>query len=31
MTRKTMNMYGELNPRADIHRLYLPRKKVTED
>jgi len=27
MTRKTMNMYGGLHPRADIHRLYLPRKE----
>jgi len=26
MTRKTMNMYRGLHPRADIHRLYLPRK-----
>jgi len=27
MTMKTMNMYGGLHPRADIHRLYLPRKE----
>jgi len=26
MTRKTMNTYRGLHPRADIHRLYLPRK-----
>lgn len=25
-TRKTMNMYGGLHPRADVHRLYIPRK-----
>jgi len=24
---KTMNMYGSLHPRADTHRLYLPRKE----
>jgi len=27
MTRKTMNMHGGLLPRANIHRLYLPRKE----
>ena len=26
-TRKTLNMYKGLHPRADIHRLYLPRQK----
>jgi len=27
MTRKTMNMHRGLHPRADIHRLYLPRNE----
>ena len=26
MTRKQMNMYGSLHPRADVDRLYVPRK-----
>ena len=25
-TRKILNMYGGLHPRADVHRLYLPRR-----
>ena len=25
-TRKTLTMYGGLHPRADVHRLYIPRK-----
>jgi len=31
MTRKTMNMHGGLHQRADIHRLYIPKKKAAEN
>ena len=27
MTRKQMTMHGSLHPRADVDRLYLPRKE----